>query len=298
MVASMDGSAPPTLAEVFLRERPGQPPPRDLEARLQAVVARGRDAWPELGFDPIHLVGRLAIVVGADVETELAELHAEDFALGIACLERRTGALAALDRVCGGAVTAAIARIDRSRELHDEVRQILWQRLFVGTPEQAPRILSYAGRGPLAAWIAVAAQRIALDLRRDAVRNMGSEPEMESVLYAPDHPEVDYLRTRYRGEFEQAVRAALAALPDRDRLLLRLTAVSGLSHEQVAAVYGVNQSTVSRWIAKVRAQVLKATADEFCGKLGVPEAEFRTLADMFMSQIDLSISRVLAASVD
>jgi RNA polymerase sigma-70 factor (ECF subfamily) len=297
MVAAMDGSAAPTLAEVFMRERPGQRLPADLDARLQAVVARGRQAWPELGFDPIHLVGRLAMVIGDDVETELDVLHAEDFALGIACLERRPGALEALDRVCGGAVAAAVARIDRSRELFDEVHQILWQRLFVGTPEQSPRILSYAGRGPLAAWIAVAAQRIALDLRRDAVRNLG-EPEVESMLSAREHPEIDYLRTRYKGQFEQAVRAALAALPDRDRLLLRLTAVSGLSHEQVAAVYGVNQSTVTRWIAKVRAQVLKATSDEFCGKLGVPETEFRPLADMLMSQIDLSISRVLAASVD
>ena len=40
-----------------------------------------------------------------------------------------------------------------------------------------------------------------------------------------------------------------AGLPDRDRLLLKLTIVSGLSHEQLANIYSVNQSTITRWIA-------------------------------------------------
>jgi len=270
MVAAMDGSPEPTLGEVFARERPGLAVPSDLEARLHAIVARGRQAWPGLAFDPIHLVGRLALAVGEDVATELAELHAEDFALAIACAERREGGFAAVERLCGEAVVAAIARVDRSPELRDEVCQILWQRLFVGTPDKAPRILSYAGRGPLAAWIAVAAQRIALDLRRDAARMAGSDAEVETALPGRDHPEVEYLRSRYKGEFEAAVRAALAALRDRDRLLLRLTAVSGLSHEQIAAIYGVNQSTVSRYITFLTPLVEQATQQD---QPTVPEAE-------------------------
>jgi RNA polymerase sigma-70 factor (ECF subfamily) len=76
---------------------------------------------------------------------------------------------------------AAVARVDRSPELRDEVRQILWQRLFVGTGAAAPRILSYAGRGPLAGWVAVAAQRIALDLRRDAARAVASDPDAAHI---------------------------------------------------------------------------------------------------------------------
>jgi len=180
--------------------------------------------------------------------------------------------------------------------LRDEVRQTLWQRLFVGTPGQAPRILSYAGRGPLAGWIAVAAQRIALDLRRAATRIAGSDPMADQLLPSEDHPEVDYLRMRYKTEFEDAVRDALAALPDRDRLLLRLTTVSGLSHEQIANIYKVNQSTVTRWIARARSEVLAATERIVCGKLGVQRDEFMSLAGLLVSRIDLSISRVLETS--
>ena len=101
---------------------------------------------------------------------------------------------------------------------------------------------------------------------------------------------------RYKTEFEDAVRDALAALPDRDRLLLRLTTVSGLSHEQIANIYKVNQSTVSRWIARARAEVLEATERNVCRKLGVKRDEFMSLAGLLVSRIDLSISRVLETS--
>ena len=211
-------------------------------------------------------------MIGEDVAGGLSELYAEDFALGVACVDKLPGAITLVDRLCGGAVVAAVARVDRNPELRDEVRQILWQRLFVGTAAQAPRILSYAGRGPLAGWVAVAAQRIALDLRRDAARTVAADPGADQLLPSNDHPEADYLRARYRAEFETAVSEALIALPDRDRLLLRLTTVSGLSHEQIANIYKVNQSTVSRWIARARAEVLEATERVMCGKLGVPRA--------------------------
>ena len=292
----MAGSNEPSHAELFLRERPGAGEPAVLETRLQEIVDQSVRAWPELAIDPARLVVHLAHVVGDDVAQGLADLFVEDFALGLACVDNRAGALTEVERLCGAAIDAAVARIDRSPELRDEVRQTLWQRLFVGTSSQAPRILSYAGRGPLAGWTAVAAQRIALDLRRAATRAAGSDPLADELLPSDQHPEVDYLRNRYKAEFEAAVRDALAALPDRDRLLLRLTTVSGLSHEQIAGVYKVNQSTVSRWIARARAEVLETTERTVCGKLGVRRDEFMSLAGLLVSRIDLSISRVLETS--
>src|SRR3954469_9593437 len=292
----MAGSKEPAYAEVFLRERPGAGDPAVLEARLQEIVAKAVRMWPGLAINPVRLVAHLARVVGDDVAQGLTDLYAEDVALGLACVDNTPGALTQLERQCGAAIDAAVARIDRSPELRDEVRQTLWQRLFVGTPGQAPRILSYAGRGPLAGWVAVAAQRIALDLRRAATRAAGSDPLADQLLPSDEHPEIDYLRNRYKTEFEAAVRDALAALPDRDRLLLRMTTVSGLSHEQIAGIYKVNQSTVSRWIARARAEVLETTERTVCSKLGVRRDEFMSLAGLLVSRIDLSISRVLETS--
>ena len=281
------------LADIYARACPSGRLPADLEARLQAILARVAQAWPDLMIDPSRLVEAIARAAGDDVEAGLADLHVEDLALAVACANGVPNALAHCERACAGAIAAAVARVDRSADLRDEVRQILWQRIFVGTAGKAPRIQSYAGRGPLAGWVAVAAQRVALDLRRSAARTTALDPQADEVLPANQHPEIDYLRTRYKPEFEAAVREALAGLPDRDRLLLKLTIVSGLSHEQLANIYGVNQSTITRWIARARAQVLEVTEREVCSKLGLPPGEFRSLAGLLVSRLDLSISRVL-----
>ena len=293
--------APPTgqpLRDLFAREKPGAILPADAEDRLGELVARARRAAPELAVAPERFVAALARACGDDGAAALDELHAEDFGLAVACADGVPGALEHCDRLCAPAVRAAVARIDPAADFCDEVRQILWQRVFVGTPEHPPRILTYGGRGPLAAWVAVAAQRVAIDLRRAAMPTASADPEVDQLLSAREHPEAAYLRGRYRAEFEAGVRAALAALPDRDRLLLRLTVVSGLSHEQVAAIYGVNQSTVSRWIARARSAVLEATEREVCARIGLPASEFRSLAGLFLSDLDVSLSRVLEASQD
>ena len=89
----MAGSKEPALAEPFLRERPGAGDPAVLEASLQGIVARSVQAWPELAIDPVRLVVHLARVIGDDVTQGLADLFVEDFALGLACVDRRPGAL-------------------------------------------------------------------------------------------------------------------------------------------------------------------------------------------------------------
>ncbi len=289
----MPGASELELAGIYARACPSARLPADLEVRLRAILARVAQAWPELKIDPTRLVETIARAAGDEVEAALADLYVEDLALAVACADGVPNALARCERLCAGAIAAAVARVDRSADLRDEVRQILWQRIFVGTTGKSPRIQSYAGRGPLAAWVAVAAQRVALDLRRSAARMVDGDPRADEILPANQHPEIDYLRTRYKAEFEAAVRVALAGLPDRDRLLLKLTIVSGLSHEQLAHIYSVNQSTITRWIARAREQVLDATEREVCSKLGMPPGEFRSLAGLLVSRLDLSISRVL-----
>ena len=288
----MAAAREPELARFFAGARPSVRLPADLEGRLRTIVAQAARAWPELAIDGVRLVEAIARTIGDDVDSGLGDLYIGDLALASACADGAPNALAHCDRLCAGAIAAAVARVDRSADLRDEVRQILWQRIFVGTEVQAPRIQSYAGRGPLAAWVAVAAQRVALDLRRSEART-GGDPLVDELLPVHEHPEVDYLRTRYKAEFEAAVQEALGGLPDRDRLLLKLTIVSGLSHEQLANIYSVNQSTITRWIARARAQVLEATEREVCAKLRLPPGEFRSLAGLLVSRLDLSISRVL-----
>src|SRR6187431_416594 len=97
----MAGSKEPAYAELFLKVRPGAGEPAALEARLREIVARATGAWPALAVEPGRLVTHLARVIGDEVDQGLAELYAEDLALGLACADKVPGAVAQVERLCG-----------------------------------------------------------------------------------------------------------------------------------------------------------------------------------------------------
>jgi len=92
------------------------------------------------------------------------------------------------------------------------------------------------------------------------------------------------------------IREALRVLDDRERMIFRLYVVDGLSVERIAKVYGVSQSTVSRWVAKARDGVTAEARRLLRERLLLSEAEFESVAGLMISQLDLSVSRILAAA--
>ncbi|MFN0247379.1 MAG: sigma factor-like helix-turn-helix DNA-binding protein [Kofleriaceae bacterium] len=153
-----------------------------------------------------------------------------------------------------------------------------------------PRIADYAGRGPLGGWLGVAALRVALNLRR------GAKPaslELFAELGTEEDPELRHLKTMYRAEFREALEAALFALPERQRALLRLSYVDGLRHVQLARLYGVHETTVARWVAAAANQVGEDARKRLMTRLSLSPASLDSVARMVLSNLDLSIARVL-----
>lgn len=106
-------------------------------------------------------------------------------------------------------------------------------------------------------------------------------------------PELALIKEKYRAPFRQALKEALSALPDRERLIMRLNLVSGMSVEGIGKMYGVSQSTASRWLARARECVIETAQRRLRGRLDVSPDEMRPLAALVVSQLDLSVSRVL-----
>jgi RNA polymerase sigma-70 factor (ECF subfamily) len=115
------------------------------------------------------------------------------------------------------------------------------------------------------------------------------------VSASPD-PELLHLKTAYQEEFRLAFQAALKVLTSRERNLLRLQAVDNLSGEEISRIYRVSASTISRWLARARETLLEETRRLLTERFGLSRSQLDSLAGLVVSQLDVSLPRVLEES--
>ena len=260
----------------------------------QDVIDRARAAWPDLELDES---GFAAHVEERREGGETAALYAGDLWLAYGCARGSDEAVAAFDREVLSQTGLLLGRMQPTPQLIDDVRQALREKLLVAPPDGRPRIADYAGRGPLLAWVRVAAVRTALDLlRANGARGGGGDVEPDDLARDEDSPELDYLKERYRPQFKAAFQSALRGLDSEQRNVLRLHVVEGLNIDEIGALFKVHRSTVARWIAAARQQVLAGARAELRANLGLSAGEFDSLAGVVRSQLDLSVAGILVKS--
>ena len=267
--------------------------PSGADVDWQVVWEDARAAWPGVDVPLLQFVAHASGRVAAD-GTDPGFAHAADLYLAAACLSGHRAALDVLERSFLARVEGQVRRIDASAAFADEVRQQLREHLLVGRCDERPRLADYAGRGPLGAWLRVAAVRLALNLV--AMRRPEQEqPLEETLLQASDanDPEHELLHARYGPLLRQAVSTALTALTSQQRNLLRLNLARGLSTAKIAIAYRVDQSTVVRWLQAARAAVRDATYEHLCAALGASAHEVQRLTRLLLSRLDLSLSGIL-----
>lgn len=294
---------PADVEDVFRRSLPAPadhewPAPGALGSLLIEMLARGRSAWPALPLDPGRVLEHVAATV-APTDRELLQTlrtrHADDLYLACACSAGIPEALVALASRFRSTVEAAAARVEASPAFVDEVCQRLYERLFAADDQQPLRIASYQGRGPLGGWLAIIAQRTALNLIEheaalERVHRRAGAEELASDLDL----ELRYLKDKYKHEFESAFVEAMSRLTERERTLLGLKVVSGLTLERIGLIYHVDLSTASRWITAARTHLATLTEEVLGARLGLSRPDLQSLARLVASQLDVSIARLLA----
>lgn len=274
----------PAGQERSLANEPG------LEAQLQALLARAREEFPQVTVDDAAL---LRFVAGR-LTGPLESLPAGELLLACAASSGQAAALAVLEERYFARLAPAIARIDPSPAFADEVRQVLREKLFVPAQGAPPRIASFTGQGPLLSWLRAAAVRTALNLKRPDRRDETAEDEqLEQLPLAGPDPELALMRAHHRPVFQAAFRAALAGLSARERTLLKLQTLDGLSLERIGAIYGVNKSTVSRWSARALEQLVDGTRQRVSQQLSLDSGELESLLRLVRSGLELSVSVLL-----
>ncbi len=209
--------------------------------------------------------------------------EAADLYLACAAAAGEAWALEALERDVFSQVAARLAH-RHGRAPADEAMQHVREQLLV-----AGGLAAYGGRGPLKAWVMVIAARRLLALRSSAHDSLSGV-----VDAAPDDLELTLLRARYGALFKQALRAAFDSLERRERLVLRMSSVDGLSAEKIGAIFHVHRATASQWISQARATLHERVTQHVQREAGLSPSELDSIGRALQRHTDFSLPRLLA----
>jgi RNA polymerase sigma-70 factor (ECF subfamily) len=210
--------------------------------------------------------------------------YAADLDLAVACAAGDARAIDRLETLIENQADM-IARVDRSRDFVTEIQQRVRLRLLMGANDGRPRIADYAGRGPLAAFVRVAAVRLALMEKRSSNRNRVTIDSGATSRTASEPPvEVSDADLR---ELEVALRRALASLDPRERTAMRMSYFDQLNINEIASAFGVHRATAARWLTRSLAHLRDVTLAELQRRLGLSRSEAATLVADLIRHVSL-----------
>jgi len=265
-----------------------------MEDTLQALVATGRAAWPEIAIETSAFVRYLAdrLDVHGDLEVALQEVRAKDLYLACGCAQGDARAIAAFERTLLSRIPTFLARLNPSRDLADDVAQELREELLVPKNGGAG-ITVYSGRGDLESWLRVVTIRTAQRLRRRRNPPPSQAAGRAEQPWRDADPERDYLKLRYGAAYEEAFQAALASLSSRERLCLRLHYADGLDIGRIGTLYKIHRSTVARRLAGYRRKLREGTQERLRKQLKLSDSEYESVLSLVRSQMVVSLRSAL-----
>jgi len=264
-------------------------------AAWEGLVASARDAWPTIALDETKLtafVGPRLAGSSSDLATAIAAAPAADLALAAMCAAQEATAHAAFNAVLTE-VDAAGAATNATKDLVDEVKQLLRVQLLVPKDGKPPGIEGYRGKGPLRGWVRITATRELIRHKKKRARDVPIDRSLDRLLTSGIDPALAAMKAEYRAEFAVALREAIEDLTAEDRTLLRQQIVDDMSIDAVGAVYGVHRATAARWLNRARAALVAATHKRLAERLKLPVDQIESVIRLVSSQLDASVIRYL-----
>lgn len=281
----------PTMNALLLRRASGPLARKleaieDLESTELESYERGRTAWPvEVSREAWaeHLLRHL----GEQPEAHLRSLH-PDFYLAVALRGRDPAALGLFQKVLSPRVRATIARRAPTSVIIDEVLSAVEDRLFFAAPEGC--ISDYAGRGSLDRYVRAAAVHQLMNKLRTPQSESLTDLLTGAMIDTGATPEWASMASDTRNVFLKALSEAFRALPDRDRLLLRLHTFENATIVDIGRMYQVHKVTAFRWLEEARARLRTGTLSKLTEKL--PRTEVESFLRAVPRSIDLSLKSI------
>lgn len=255
---------------------------------LSALVAAGREAWPKLTIEPEAFIAHLERHAGSATSREafLEKVHAGDLYLACGVALQDPTALAYFEEHFMARVPEYVLRVRVGRDVIDEVQQKLREVLIMNR-----KIAEYSGKGALGGWLRVTAVRTALN----QLRSSGDTAELsnEEPSVAAD-PELAYVKDRAQHLLSDAFQRVLSGLDPKERTILRLHYIEGLTMDQLARLYQTPRSTIARRVTEVRQQILAATESLLVSERRLSPSAVASVIRAARSQLHVTISRLLS----
>ena len=261
---------------------------------LERLVAATAQRYPQLDVPAeaaaAHIARALADAPPTEWTDELDARRGPELMLAAALARGDDHATMVFERELVPEIERAVRRYAADEDDFAELCQRALVHLLVASPPKPPKIASYLGRGSLEGWVRTVAARLALNARRSEPKLVDDETMLDRLLIsAPQLPGV----AQHRALFVEALRKAILALPRRDRTLLRLSYVTGMTGVALARSYDVHESTVSRWLASARDQLVTQFEEIVTAELG-DRAAIRDILDAVSRDFEASLAGLFA----
>jgi RNA polymerase sigma-70 factor (ECF subfamily) len=291
------------LASLFLeRSKVHSVLPIDME-RLEELLRQaweaGQAAWPGIYVPAetfvLHLAHHwMAPTEELTLEQQFDRLVPGDFYLACACAHGIAPAITEFNNRYLKPLPKQFASWQQRSVQPEDICQAVGEKLLVGSAGAPPKIAGYSGRGTLQNWVRIVALTTASSLFR------AHKPDMEDYMEAAEkalpssdeNTELGLIKREFRDHFRTAMTEAFLMLLKKQRYLLCLYCVDKLSEPQIARMFRVDQSTISRWLQRARQQVHDETKRLLRERLGLSSQDFTSFLRL-LSHLDINISRIL-----
>lgn len=260
---------------------------------VRQMYLDGQRRWPRVRLEFDEFERYCERVLGGD--SDEVQREAADLFLCCACVATEPEALSTFESEMLGVAKAAILRVSRDADFVQETLQEVRRRLLAG-PDA--KVRQYSGRGPLKAWVRVAAARLAIDRSRNRGLLLAREVELsESLAAAEQSPEALITKERYGRVFQEALREAILALAAQDRNVLRMHVAGRCSIDEIGRAYNVHRATAARWLDRVKTHIYESVRRELGNhRATLTPSEFKSIARLMGSELELNLTATSSLS--
>jgi RNA polymerase sigma-70 factor (ECF subfamily) len=257
------------------------------ESPLKDAIDDAHRAFPGVTLPDAVFAAHVEAKLGA--ASPRPKLRTNDLFLACACAHGDAAAIARFETTYFDEIHHVCARFPALPVSVDDVRQRLREKLFVAG---SPSIAGYGGQGDLRAWFRATVLHLVLNITSRETREVPTNDcFFDAIVDASPTAEAAFLRRACRAEFEEAFIAAVAALPSREKSLLRYAFNDKLTIDEVGAIFRVHRGTAARWIQKAQSVLVEATRRELARRLAISETEADSIVRGALSSLGTTLFR-------